>query len=414
MDFSYTDEDEAYRAELIAWLDEHLPKFLAEWSDEDNPDAQPDADADSAAPAGGGGVLSQMERRRAWQRELNTGRWAAITWPAEWGGRDATVTQNVIYSETMARYRTPGIYNANGLWQIGPMIIRWGTDEQKQRWIPNILNADDHWCQGFTEPEAGSDLANLRTTAIADGDDYVLNGQKIWISSAHLARWGLFLVRTDGDAIAEGRKHDGITALIVDMEAPGITVRPIRDITGEEMFCEIFFDDARVPQAYRLGGEGEGWQVAMGTLGSERVGTAGLAIGMRSDLDAMVNLARSVNPAALDDPSLRTRIAEAHTRIEYTKLLNYRALSKILRNEKNWPEVPLAKLQWSYLAQTLAELAVDLLGPDALASRGAPGAIDGGSWNRLYVFQRYTSIGAGTTEVQKNIIADKAIKMPRQ
>ena len=379
MDFSYTDEDEAYRAELIAWLDEHLPKFLTEWSEEDSPDGttspaqrSADDDADSAAPAGGGGVLSQMERRRAWQRELNTGRWAAISWPAEWGGRDATVTQNVIYSETMARYRTPGIYNANGLWQIGPMIIRWGTEEQKQRWIPNILNADDHWCQGFSEPQAGSDLANLRTTAIADGDDYVLNGQKIWISSAHLAKWGLFLVRTDADAIAEGRKHDGITALIVDMEAPGITVRPIRDITGEEMFCEIFFEDARIPKAYRLGGEGEGWQVAMGTLGSERVGTAGLAIGMRADLDSMVNLARSVNPAALDDPALRTRIADAHTRIEYTKLLNYRALSKILRNEKNWPEVPLAKLQWSYLAQTLAELAIDLLGPDALASRGAP------------------------------------------
>ena len=421
MDFSYTDEDEAYRAELIAWLDEHLPKFLTEWSDEDSPDGattpaqrSADDDADSAAPAGGGGVLSQMERRRAWQRELNTGRWAAISWPAEWGGRDATVTQNVIYSETMARYRTPGIYNANGLWQIGPMIIRWGTEEQKQRWIPNILNADDHWCQGFSEPQAGSDLANLRTTAIADGDDYVLNGQKIWISSAHLAKWGLFLVRTDADAIAEGRKHDGITALIVDMEVPGITVRPIRDITGEEMFCEIFFEDARIPKAYRLGGEGEGWQVAMGTLGSERVGTAGLAIGMRADLDSMVNLARSVNPAALEDPALRTRIADAHTRIEYTKLLNYRALSKILRNEKNWPEVPLAKLQWSYLAQTLAELAIDLLGPDALASRGAAGAVDGGAWNRLYVFQRYTSIGAGTTEVQKNIIADKAIKMPRQ
>ena len=404
MDFAYTDEDEAYRSELIDWLDEHLPKFLAEWSHDDDADTQ---------GGGAGGVIGQMERRRAWQRELNTGRWAAISWPKEWGGRDATVTQNVIYSEVMARYRTPGIYNANGLWQIGPMIIRWGTDEQKAMWINNILNADDHWCQGFSEPQAGSDLANLRTTAILDGDDYVLNGQKIWISSAHLAKWGLFLVRTDANAIAEGRKHDGITALIVDLEADGIDVRPITDITGEDMFCEIFFTDARVPATYRLGGEGEGWQVAMGTLGSERVGTAGLAIGMRADLDSMVNLARSVNPEALEDPEIRERIADAHTRIEYTKLLNYRALSKILRNEKNWPEVPLAKLQWSYLAQTLAELAVDLLGPDALPSKGAPGAIDGGAWNRLYVFQRYTSIGAGTTEVQKNIIADKAIKMPR-
>ena len=410
MDFAHTAEDEAFRDELTSWLDERLPKFLAEWSDE--------PDAGSEAQDGGGraasGVMAAMERRRAWQRTLNEGRWAAISWPTEWGGRDATVTQNVIYSETMARYRTPGIYNANGLWQIGPMIIRWGTDEQKQRWVPNILNADDHWCQGFTEPEAGSDLGNLRTTAVRDGDDYVLNGQKIWISSAHIAKWGLFLVRTDPDALAEGRKHDGITALIIDLEVPGITIRPLRDIAGEEMFCEVFFDDARVPVSYRLGEENEGWLVAMGTLGSERVGTAGLAIGMKSDLQAMVNLARSVNPAALEDPELRERIARAHTDIEYTRLLNYRALSRILRNEKPWPEVPMAKLQWSHLAQTLAELAVDLLGPSGLLAKGGPDAIDGGSWNRLYVFQRYTSIGAGTTEVQKNIIADRAIKLPRK
>ncbi len=409
MDFSYTEEDEAFRRELVEWLDDELPKFLAEWSDETSDGTE----SDDEAGVGSGGVMDQMERRRAWQRKLNEGRWAAISWPEVHGGRDATVTQNVIYSETMARYRTPGIYNANGLWQIGPMIIRWGTEEQQAMWVDNILNADDHWCQGFSEPEAGSDLANLRTVAVRDGDDYVLNGRKIWTSSAHIAKWGLFLVRTDTDAIAEGRKHEGITALIIDLEIPGVTITPIRDIAGEEMFCEVLFEDARVPVGYRLGGEGEGWLVAMGTLGSERVGTAGLAVGMRADLDAMVNLARSVNPGALDDPGLRERIADAHTRIEYTKLLNYRALSKILKQEKNWPEVPLAKLQWSYLAQTLAELAVDLLGPSALAAKGAPDAIDGGAWNRLYVFQRYTSIGAGTTEVQKNIIADKAIKMPR-
>jgi alkylation response protein AidB-like acyl-CoA dehydrogenase len=406
MDFAYTAEDEAFRTELVDWLDENLEKFLADWPTGD--------DAEDAAGAGAGGIMAAMERRRAWQRKLNEGRWAAISWPAEWGGREATVTQNVIYSETMAKYRTPGIYNANGLWQIGPMIIRWGTDEQKQRWVPNILNADDHWCQGFSEPEAGSDLANLRTLAVLDGDEYVLNGRKIWTSSAHIAKWGLFLVRTDPKAIEEGRKHDGITALIIDLETPGIDVRPIRDLAGEEMFCEIFFDDARVPAAYRLGEENEGWLVAMGTLGNERVGTAGLAIGMRADLDAMINLAKAVNPDALRDPEIRERIARAHTDIEYTKLLNYRALSKILRNEKNWPEVPLAKLQWSHLAQTLAELAVDLLGPFGMMAKGGPDAVDGGAWNRLYVFQRYTSIGAGTTEVQKNIIADKAIKLPRK
>jgi alkylation response protein AidB-like acyl-CoA dehydrogenase len=405
MDFAYTAEDEAFRHELKTWLDEHLPPFLEKWADEDQAET---------AGAGASGVMGAMERRRAWQRELNTGRWAAINWPRAWGGREASVTQNVIYSEVMASYRTPGIYNANGLWQIGPMILHWGTDEQKNLWVPNILNADDHWCQGFTEPEAGSDLANLRTTAVRDGDDYVLNGQKIWISSAHIAKWGLFLVRTDPGAMERGEKHVGITALIIDLETDGIDIRPIKDIAGEEMFCEIFFTDARVAAKYRLGEEGAGWKVAMGTLGHERVGTAGLAIGMRSDLDAMINLARSVNPQALQDPAIRERIARAHTDIEYTKLLNYRALSKILKKQRNWPEVPIAKLQWSHLAQTLAELAVDMLGPVGMMAKGAPEAADGGSWNRLYVFQRYTSIGAGTTEVQKNILADKSIQLPRK
>jgi alkylation response protein AidB-like acyl-CoA dehydrogenase len=406
MDFAYTPEDDAFRAELSGWLDENLSKFFTEYGE----------DGDGGRDAGGTGIMGAMERRRAWQRRLNEGRWAAITWPTEHGGRDATVMQSVIYSEVMAGYKTPGIFNANGLWQIGPMIIRWGTDEQKERWIPGILSADQHWCQGFSEPEAGSDLANLRTAAVLDEatGEYVLNGQKIWISTAHVADWGLFLVRTDPSALERGVKHEGITALIVDMHTPGIECRPIRDIAGDTMFNEVFFTDARVPVACRLGDEGAGWQVAMGTLGHERVGTAGLTIGMKSDLDAMINAARSVNPAALDDPDLRDRIARAYTHIEYTRLLNYRALSKILKGEKNWPEVPIAKLQWSFLAQTLAELAVDLLGPAGLFAKGGPDAVDGGTWNRLYVFQRYTSIGAGTTEVQKNVIADRAIGLPRR
>ncbi|MEY2476925.1 MAG: hypothetical protein QOG87_2240 [Actinomycetota bacterium] len=403
MDFAYEPEDEAFRADLRGWLEENLTKFFSEYSDE-------------GAEDGRTGIMGAMDRRKAWQRRLNEGKWAAITWPSEWGGRDATVMQSVIYSEEMARARTPGIFNANGLWQIGPMIIRWGDEEQKHRWLPGILDASEHWCQGFTEPEAGSDLANLRTTAIRDdkNDEYVLNGQKIWISTAHVADWGLFLVRTDPSAIERGVKHEGITALIVDMHAPGIECRPIKDIAGDEMFNEVFFTDARVPVANRLGAEDAGWQVAMGTLGHERVGTAGLTIGMKADLDSMISTARATNPGALDEPDLRDRIARAYTQIEYTRLLNYRALSKILKGEPNWPEVPIAKLQWSHLAQTLAELAVDLLGPAGIMAKGAPDAIDNGAWNRLFVFQRYTSIGAGTTEVQKNILADRAIKLPRK
>jgi len=398
VDFAATAEDEAFREELQSWLAVNLPEFMAEGEigDETNADRR------------------TMLRRQAWQRRLHEGHWAAINWPKAWGGREATVSQNFIYSEVMAKAKTPGIYNANGLWQIGPMILKWGTEAQQQQWLPGILDATEHWCQGFTEPGAGSDLANLRTQAVADGDEYVVNGRKIWISTAHLAKWGLFLVRTDPTAIERGAKHEGITALIVDMELPGIEVNVIRDITGGELFCEVSFDDARVPTAYRLGEENLGWKVAMGTLGHERVGTAGLSVSMRIELDNLIATARVHNPGALDDPDIRDRIARLWTQLELTRLLNARALSKILKGQPNWPEVPLAKLQWSSLSQTIAELGVDILGPMGVLARGGPDAVDKGHWAHNYVWQRYTSIGAGTTEVQKNIIADRAIKMPRR
>jgi alkylation response protein AidB-like acyl-CoA dehydrogenase len=335
-----------------------------------------------------------------------------VHWPEAHGGRAATPMQRVLYSEVMAEYRAPGIFNTNGIWQIGPMIITWGTDEQKARWLPSILGADEHWCQGFSEPDAGNDLANLRTTAVLDGDHYVVNGQKIRISTAHLAKWGLFLLRTDPTAIDRGAKHEGISAFVVDMETPGIECRPIRDITGEEMFNEVYFSDARIPVDCRLGGEGEGWMVAMGTLGFERVGIAGQLSTLGADLRALVEATRSVNPDALRDPLLTERLAEAWTEIELAKLLSLRAISRVIKNERPWPEVQFAKLQWSSLAQDLAELAVDLLGPAGVLARGGPDAVDRGKWARLYSFQRYSSIGGGSTEVQKNIIADRAIKLP--
>ncbi|HZT67859.1 MAG TPA: acyl-CoA dehydrogenase family protein [Acidimicrobiales bacterium] len=399
MDFSYAPEDEEFRAELRSWLDANLPDFL---------------DQGEIGPPQSDTTLRTMQRRQAWQRRLNEGGWAAINWPRQWGGREATIMQNVIYSQEMAAAKAPGIYNANGIWQIGPMIIRWGTEEQQERWLPDIINADHHWCQGFSEPQAGSDLANLRTTAVRDGEEYILNGQKIWISTAHLAKWGLFLVRTDPEAISRGAKHEGITALIVDMEAPGIECRPIRDLTGECLFNEVIFTDAPVPVGHRLGDEGNGWVVAMGTLGHERVGTAGLSIGLKSELEQMIAAARQHNPGALHDPDIRERIARAWTQIELTRLLNQRALSKVLKGEKNWPEVPLAKLQWSHLSQTLAELNLDILGPVGVLAKGAPDAVDGGHAAHNYPWQRYTSIGAGATEVQKNIIADRAIQLPRR
>ena len=400
MDFGFTGEDDAFRAELRQWLDRELPRFLEDWAS--------DPDEDIAE-----GFDRIQSRRQDWQRRLDEGRWAAINWPKEWHGREATPVQNAIYAEEMARVRSPGIYNTNGIWQIGPMILQWGTSAQQQQWLPGILSAEEHWCQGFSEPEAGSDLANMRCMALLDGDTYVVNGQKTWTSSAHLARWGLFLMRTDPTALGRGAKHEGITAFVIDMHTAGIECRPIRDLTGDTMLNEVFFTDARIPVAHRLGDEDDGWKVAMRTLGHERVGTAGLSISMAADLQATISLAHSENPDALRDPELRQRVARVFVEIELTRLLNYRALTKIRKGEPNWPEVPLAKLQWSRLSQLIAELAVDLLGPGALLARGGPDAVDGGKWTRNYSWQRYTSIGAGATEIQKNIIAKKAIKLAR-
>lgn len=401
MDFSPSPEDVAFRDELEAFLDKELPPFVDAWENDEGDDSP------------SRGVMGVMSKRAAWQRKLNEGRWAAILWPEEHGGRAATVSQNVIYTQVMAKYRSPGIFNANGIVQIGPSIYSWGTDEQKSRWLPGILDATEHWCQGFSEPQAGSDLANLRTTAIRDGDDYVVNGQKVWISSAQIAKWGLFLFRTDPTAIERGRKHEGITTFVIDIETPGIEIRPIREITGDSLFCEVFFSDARIPVADRLGDEGMGWTVSMGALGQERVGSSGQAISMAQDLRAILETAKALNPAALDDPSIRERVARLHTQVEFTRLLIARALTKVLNGEKGWPEVPLAKLQWGYISLWLAELALDLLGPTGALLKGSPGAVDGGVWARNYVWQRYTTIGAGPTEVQKNIIADRALKLER-
>jgi alkylation response protein AidB-like acyl-CoA dehydrogenase len=399
VDFGYAPEDEAFRAELRAWLDANLGDFV---------------DGGEIGTAHGDETRRTMARRQAWQQRLHQGGWAAINWPRRWGGREATTMQNVIYAEEMAAARAPGLYNANGVWQIGPMIMHWAPEEQQQRWLPGIIAADEHWCQGFSEPEAGSDLANLRTSATADGDEYVVNGTKVWTSTAHLARWGLFLVRTDPEAIARGAKHEGITALVVDMDVPGITCTPIREITGEAMFCEVVFRDARVPVAYRLGAEGDGWNVAMGTLAHERAGTGGIAIGLRAELARMVRVARAHNPDALVDPGVRERIARLFAQVELTRLLNARALSKVLKGDRSWPEAQLAKLQWSHLSQALAELNVDMLGPLGVLAKGGPDAVDGGHAAHDYPWQRYTSIGAGATEVQKNIIADRALGLPRR
>ena len=376
------------------------------------PSSRPRRSGDDASLSG----EASQQRRQKWQRKLHEGGWAAIHWGPDYAqGRTINAMQRLLYSEVMAEYRTPGTFNTNGIWQIGPMIIQWGTEEQKAQWLPSILEAEEHWCQGFSEPMAGNDLANLRTTAIYDAetDEYVINGSKIWISSAHLATWGLFLLRTDPTAIERGKKHEGITAFILNLKTPGIDVRPIRDMAGEELFNEIFFTDVRIPAKWRLGDEGAGWMVAMGTLGFERVGIASQIAILAADLRAMVEAARSVNPGALEDPSLRDRIAKVWTEIELARLLSLRALSQDHEGREELARGP--------LRQALVVVAWPRRWPSwpstcsvrpALLARGGPDAVDRGKWTRLYAFQRYSTIGGGSTEIQKNIIADRAIAMP--
>ena len=308
-----------------------------------------------------------------------------------------------------------GHLQPNGIWQIGPMIIKWGTPEQQDRWLPCILNADEHWCQGFSEPEAGSDLANMRTMAIARRRRLRRERPEDWISSAHLAKWGLFLLRTDPTAFERGAKHEGITAFIIDMETPGIECRPIRDITGDTMLNEVWFTDAVIPLDCRLGDEGEGWQVAMSTLGHERVGTAGLSITMASDLKSMISAAHAVNPDALDDPELRERIGKAFTRHRAHPAPQLPGAHQDHQGPAELARGPAGQAavvedqprRWPSSQSTCSA-------PTGVLGKGGPDAIDGGTWARNYSWQRYTSIGAGATEIQKNIIAKKAIKLPRK
>jgi alkylation response protein AidB-like acyl-CoA dehydrogenase len=347
------------------------------------------------------GVMGVMEKRKAWQNKLNEGRWAAILWPEEWGGRAATTAQQVIYTQVMAKYRSTGIFNANGIVQIGPSIIAWGTEEQQARWLPAILDASEHW-PGLLSRRRFR-LANSHHRDPSDDQThYLVNGQKIWISSADRGNCSF---RTDPAPRGRARGHHHF---IVDMELRASTSG--RSERSPATRCSARFlhrrNSCRRPARRR----GQRLAVSMGAP-DERVGARVRRSRWRK-ICARCPTAKAENPG-VGDPAIRERVAELHMQIDFTRLLIARALSKVLKGEKGWPEVPLAKLQWGYISLWLAELALDILGPTGALLKGAPGAIDGGLWARNYVWQRYTTIGAGPTEVQKNIIADRALKLER-
>jgi alkylation response protein AidB-like acyl-CoA dehydrogenase len=386
VDFTYPPEAEAFRTEFRAWLDEHLPDDMRTgggWSMEPDPD--------------------RLERLREWNRTLADARYAAIAWPQEWGGRGAGLIEQVVFAEEMHRAGAPGTLNPLGLSNIAPAIIEHGSDAQKRMLLPRMLRGDDIWCQGFSEPNAGSDLASLRTTAVRDGDSWIVNGQKTWNTLGHMANWCELLVRTN----PEVPKHKGISCLLVDMTLPGVEVRPLITITGEVEFNEIFFTDVRVPVEQTLGPVNEGWRVAMTTLAYERGTVAKLHLGLRSKVGRLLALARETpsrgGAMAADDPVLRQKLARVYLEAELLKLISDRAISAELHGRAMGPEGSIAKLVWSEAEQHLTEVASDVLGPDALS----------GQWARDRVYSRALTIAGGTTQVNKNILAQRILGLPR-
>jgi alkylation response protein AidB-like acyl-CoA dehydrogenase len=377
MDLTFTDAELAFRDELRAWFADH-------------PAGDPPGRDEEALYAW----------RRDYQRQLAADGWAAVHWPAEYGGRGATLTQSAIFFEELGRARAPLPANVLGLLLAGPTIMVWGTPEQKERHLHPILTAEEVWCQGFSEPEAGSDLASLKTRAVRDGDDWVVTGQKVWTSGAQWSKWCMLVARTD----TEAPKHKGLTYFLLDMEQDAVQVRPLRQITGEAEFNELFIEEARVPDANVLGGVGNGWKVALTTLMNERAGLGfSLQVRLRQQLDALV--AEAERRGRLDDPLVADRLGDLHLRTETLRLTAYRGLTAIEKYGQPGPEGSLLKWIWSDTNQQLTQLAADIVGPEALEA--------GGSWSYELLRARGNSIEGGTTEILKNIIAERVLGLPK-
>jgi alkylation response protein AidB-like acyl-CoA dehydrogenase len=392
MDFNYTAEDEAFRTEFRAWLQNNLQYAT--------PIREPLADEEAG----------DWEARIRWHRKLNEGGWVAISWPREYGGRGASILQNIVYHEELERAGTAAPFTGFGIPLLGPTLIHWGTSEQKRRFLPKILTAEEIWCQGYSEPNAGSDLAGLETRAIEDGDDFVVNGSKIWTSAAQRADWIFLLVRTDADA----PKHKGISYLLVDMKTPGVAVRPLVQMTGARGFNQVFFEDVRVPRQNLVGQKNQGWQVALTTLMFER--STGHDRGIANQISELVELARRVprdGRTAWESASVRQKIAQFALEAEAIRYTGYRQLTRQLRGLPPGPEGSMLKLCSTELALRLAAFATELLGPYSQLQLAAPFAMDAGKWSQRMLAARGATIYAGTNQVQHNIIGERVLGLPK-
>jgi acyl-CoA dehydrogenase len=393
MDFNDTPEEAAFRAEARAWLEAN-----AELRGPD--DAPADVLGERANPA-------IIQAAKDWQKKKTDGGWACLTWPKEYGGRGATSMQNVIWGQEESKFKTPPAIFGIGIGMCGPTILTHGTDEQKAKWIPKLLSGEEIWCQLFSEPAAGSDLAGLRSTAVRDGDDWVINGQKIWTTGAQFCDWGILVVRSD----ATVAKHSGLTYFVVDMHSPGVEIRPITQINGGQGFNEVFFSDVRIPDANRISKVGNGWAVAITTLMNERASIGGGGGGGVADL---IRLARSVEingKPAIEDSSVRQRIAEFYTRSRGVKLTGSRTLSAISQGKTPGPESSLGKLVGAKVAQDMAAFAMELEGASGalLDEEYAP---QGGDWQARYLGIPGLRIAGGTDEILRNIISERVLGLP--
>ncbi|MGQ0825842.1 MAG: acyl-CoA dehydrogenase family protein [Actinomycetota bacterium] len=345
---------------------------------------------------------------RAWQAKLAAGRWVGVAWPAEFGGRGAGAVEHYIVTEELARARAPELVGRIGVNLVGPTLLAHGTPAQQARWLPRILDATELWCQCFSEPEAGSDLASLRTRAEPVADGFLLNGQKVWTSYAQFADWGWCLARTN----TSGPKQQGISALVVDMRAPGVEVRPLRQITDDAEFNEVFFTDVFVPANSVVGPVDEGWRVANSTLTHER-GVNPRQLVIHSQLvDELWRLA--AERGALDSPRLACRLAEAFVEVRIFQLHNWRAISRTANGREPGAVGGINKLWWSEMSKRLHDTAMSVLGPEAPLWRGARANPGDGAWQRSWLYYQASSIWAGTNEIQRNVVGERTLGLPRE
>ena len=391
MNTSFSKEDEIFRTEIAEWLTRNLTGEFASVKGRGGP----------------GDEHALFEERHAWERKLGADGWIGVGWPKEVGGRDLSLNQQVIFYEEYARAQGPGRVGHIGEGLLGPTLIHFGTDEQKARFLPGILSGETVWCQGYSEPNAGSDLANVQTRAERQGDEWVLNGQKVWTSGAAWSQWCFVVCRTDPDAQP---KHRGISYILVPMDQEGVEIRPIEQMTGDSEFSEVFFNNARSDIGNIVGGENGGWKVSMGTLAFERgASTLGQQMLFNNELEEIIAIAKENGKAK--DPVMRQRIVDAWIGL---RLQRYNALRMLSGEEGAIPgrESMIIKIFWATWHRDLGKLAMDVMGSHSEIADGAP--YDLNSLQRMYLFTRSDTIYAGSNEIQRNIISERALGMPRE